>query len=117
MEFKEYADKAAGTDMTNTDGMEYYLIGLCGEVGELANAYKKRLRGDLVQPTNEEFLNECGDILWYLSRLADKVFAADGGYGRGYGLEAAARMNTRKLENRFRNGSIKCQGKRQDESL
>lgn len=47
---------------------EYLILGLVSEVGELFGKYAKLKRGDLVDP--ESILQECGDILWFVSTFA-----------------------------------------------
>jgi NTP pyrophosphatase (non-canonical NTP hydrolase) len=73
-------------------GMEYYALGLAGETGEAIEHVKKAIRRS--NPTaldHQAFAMELGDVLWYLTRLAQ--FA-------GYTLEAVARMNVHKLRER-----------------
>ena len=69
--FDEYDRTARGTDISPRT-IEYYMIGLSGEVGETCNEFKKVLR-DKEQTVDEEsrrkMLDELGDTLWYLSRL------------------------------------------------
>ena len=48
---------------------EYLMIGLMNEAGEVGGAYKKEIR-DRVDNT-ELIIDELGDVLWYLQRLAD----------------------------------------------
>lgn len=54
--------------------LEYLTLGLVGEAGELANKVKKILRGDMnVEELEEGIKHELGDVLWYLSMLADHL--------------------------------------------
>jgi NTP pyrophosphatase (non-canonical NTP hydrolase) len=48
------------------------MMGLAGEVGELANKVKKLMRGD-DSTANEDILAECGDLLWYSAMLIDEL--------------------------------------------
>lgn len=83
----------------------YPLIGLVGEAGELANKYKKHLRGDykLVIGGRDahDLSKELGDVLWYVAVLADAL---------GYTLEEIAKSNLEKLEKRQKQGTIKGSG-------
>lgn len=59
--------QAAGSDITVP------ILGLAGEVGELLNEYKKRLRdGDAHERFPERVAEELGDILWYVAATATK---------------------------------------------
>jgi len=50
----------------------YLSLGLCGEIGELAEKLKKNLRdGTLIEP--ETIAKELGDVLWYWTRLCQVV--------------------------------------------
>lgn len=60
-----------------THPMEYALRGLAGEVGEVQEEAKKYLRdiGDTGpikddHECNPKFIDELGDVLWYVTRLA-----------------------------------------------
>lgn len=54
--------------------IEYLLFGIVSECGELAGAYKKLLRGDYsYDDFKDKMYYEIGDVLWYLSRLADDL--------------------------------------------
>tara|TARA_R110000765_G_scaffold335344_2_gene425735 strand:+ start:3940 stop:4314 length:375 start_codon:yes stop_codon:yes gene_type:complete len=53
--------------------MEYLMIGLANEVGEVLGKFKKHLRGDMmvVQDFNDALVAEMGDVLWYYARILD----------------------------------------------
>tara|TARA_R100000656_G_scaffold123554_1_gene100271 strand:- start:1832 stop:2209 length:378 start_codon:yes stop_codon:yes gene_type:complete len=53
--------------------MEYLMIGLANEVGEVLGKFKKHLRGDMmvVQDFNKAMESELGDVLWYYTRILD----------------------------------------------
>lgn len=68
-----------------------------GEAGELANKWKKVLRGDGGDLFNSFVAAELGDVLWYLARLADEC---------GYTLEEIASYNLKKLADRKARGAL-----------
>jgi NTP pyrophosphatase (non-canonical NTP hydrolase) len=96
MELREYQHEArrtekevqtAGTDMTVP------ILGLAGEVGELVNEYKKKLRdGDAHERFTDRLAEELGDILWYVAATATKF---------GLDLEDVAERNLRKTRARW----------------
>ena len=49
--------------------IEYLMIGLMNEAGEVGGAFKKEIR-DHVDNT-DLIIDEMGDVLWYLQRLCD----------------------------------------------
>ena len=51
--------------------MDYLMIGLANEVGELLGKYKKMIRGDENKQSFDGWVGELGDIMWYLMRLCD----------------------------------------------
>tara|TARA_R110002020_G_C16195655_1_gene765839 strand:+ start:901 stop:1251 length:351 start_codon:yes stop_codon:yes gene_type:complete len=51
--------------------MDYLMIGLANEVGELLGKYKKMIRGDENKQSYDGWIGEMGDIMWYLIRLCD----------------------------------------------
>ena len=53
--------------------MEYLMIGLANEVGEVLGKFKKHLRGDMmvVQDFNDALVAEIGDVLWYYACILD----------------------------------------------
>ena len=79
--------------------MEYLMIGLANEVGELLGKHKKEIRGDHVNFTDK--VDELGDVCWYLARLFDH-----------YGLSAmeVLQRNFVKLTDRKNRGVIKGSG-------
>jgi len=104
MNFKEYQKLTQRTAVYPKDNaIAYALLGLSGEVGEVANKYKKVLRGD--KPLNDEFRetvsHEIGDVLWYIARLAEELDLS---------LETIAINNIDKLERRLLNNTIKGDG-------
>jgi len=61
-------------DVENIDRIAYSLLGLCGEAGEVADKYKKVLRGDRQRTVqfDVDMALELGDVLWYLSAPPDR---------------------------------------------
>ena len=70
--------------------LEYLLIGLANETGELLGAYKKFIRDVNMDAYNNMKL-ECGDVLWYLTRIGEKLDVT---------LQDIADLNIEKLKKR-----------------
>lgn len=77
----------------NLDQM-IWSLGLTGEAGEFADMMKKA-HGHGHELDNELAAKELGDVLWYLSVLADSL---------GYTLSDIATMNVEKLKKRYKKG-------------
>ena len=78
-EFSEYQRATNETAVYPKDkGIEYCIIGLIGEAGELANKYAKVIRDDggvVSAEKGKELFVELGDILWFASELATNLNA------------------------------------------
>ena len=102
-EFKTYQAEARKTYFDPKEHkIIYATMGLVGEAGELANKVKKIMRGD----TNHDELligikAEMGDILWYLSALADDL---------GVELGDIAAGNIEKLQSRQMRDKLRGSG-------
>ena len=95
MTFDEYQEFARSTAIYPEDcKVTYPALGLCGEAGEVAEKVKKNIR-------DGKFLDgvglELGDVLWYISALADDL---------GVTLEEIAQANVDKLQSRKDRGKI-----------
>ena len=107
MEFDEYQEKAMRTNKAPnivTSEYTYYLLGLVGEAGEVAEKFKKNFRNDNGIQTDDfkkEIAKELGDVLWYLTAMGNMM---------GYSLEDIAKMNNEKLLSRLERGVIKSEG-------
>jgi NTP pyrophosphatase (non-canonical NTP hydrolase) len=99
MNLNEYQKMAAETMLPQCANLTYLGLGLAGETGEFCEKLKKRIRGDGV--TEEEAMQELGDVLWYVGMLAMIM---------GHDLETVAKMNLVKLSKRKANGKIKGSG-------
>lgn len=105
MDLKQYQQWTRTTAVypgANEQGFEevnYLILGLVSESGEVAGKLKKIIRGDLVNP--ESFLSEVSDVLWYLTRICDNI---------GITLEQLADYNHAKLEARKATNTIKGSG-------
>ena len=53
--------------------MEYLMIGLANEVGEVLGKYKKHIRGDtmVMSDFRNSLIDEMGDVMWYFARICD----------------------------------------------
>lgn len=78
-------------------------LGLAGEAGEVAEKIKKLLRGDpITESFNEDVIKELGDVLFYLTWLANY---------HGYTIEQVMAANILKLIDRQeRNGTLRGDG-------
>ena len=74
--------------------MEYLVLGLNGEAGEVAEKYKKILRdyqGVITLSDKWAIVKELGDVLWYVAQIARTL---------GVDLSLVAKLNIEKLESR-----------------
>ena len=86
----------------NHNGMNYTILKLNGEAGEVAEKWGKCLRGDYPIATAKEMLRwEIGDVLWYIAALASEM---------GMTLEQVAEANLEKLKDRKSRGKIQGNG-------
>ena len=79
MDFNEYQVEAMKTAIypgrDSLGGLNYTVLGLVGEAGELANKLKKILRdkAGVVDGERLELALELGDVLWYCAALAHEL--------------------------------------------
>lgn len=103
--FNEYQKQAQTTALyPKEEALEYVVLGLCGESGELANKVKKIIRdnnGILTEEKRKELIFELGDCLWYISALCSEL---NGNLGD------VAEANIQKLFSRKKRGVIKGSG-------
>jgi len=84
--------------------LEYLILGLVSESGEVAGKYKKIIRDKygLMDPESKaEIADEIGDVLWYLTMLATEL---------GYSLDTISINNAVKLSDRMSRGVIRGSG-------
>ena len=94
MNLNDYQQKAVGTLGPDRDIL-LLTLGVCGEAGEVAELIKKGHRpGKVVDKVHLK--EELGDVLWYISVLADTY---------GIPLETVAKDNISKLEERYPKGT------------
>ena len=99
MRLYDYQKEAMSFRLPSAD-IEYALMGLVGEVGELFSYLAKSVRDDY--PLDTTFIKkELGDILWFVAAIA-----ADSGSG----LDEIATLNLHKLGNRKKNNTIQGSG-------
>lgn len=87
------------------NNLEYPTLGLVGEAGEIANKVKKVSRDGLTDERGnwrddfkrQAIVNELGDVLWYLARVADEL---------GADLDHIAQYNLDKLASRQARGVL-----------
>ena len=114
MDFNEYQKRAIKFDTAYVPTSELdlcygymeKLLGLAGEAGEVLEKVKKKLRddGSLGGETKEEIEaigKELGDVLWYLSAIADYNHLS---------LQDIAENNLKKLEDRKKRNQIHGSG-------
>ncbi len=90
------------------EGLNYTLMGLGGEVGEMQNKFKKVLRGDhgnasnnLTATVRDQLINELGDVFWYIAETATQLGAT---------LNHVAQLNIDKQHQRQKENKLKGEG-------
>ncbi len=79
-------------------GLEYTVLGLVGESGEVAQILKKFLRdGGELPELRDKIQAELGDVLWYVAMIAEEL---------GISLGLVALTNLNKLHDRQKRGVI-----------
>lgn len=100
-EFDEYNDFVKSMKVyPEKHAIIYPALGIAGESGEVAEKVKKWMRGDR-ELDKLELLKEAGDVLWYLTSLADDL---------GYSLQHLVDENVKKLTSRKERGVQKGNG-------
>lgn len=105
MDLKEYQEKVKefavypGANSGSFPEMNYLVLGLTSEAGEVAGKLKKLVRDGTLD--EQAYLHEVGDVLWYLSMICNCI---------GVSIEEVAEMNYLKLSERKRSGTIKGSG-------
>lgn len=107
MTLNNYQKQAAVTATFDHDkGLIYTTLGLASEAGEVAGKVKRIIRDDgdeLSESRREEIIDELGDVLWYLSQVANQI---------GADLDIVGDRNLRKLADRQSRGVIRGAGDR-----
>ena len=105
MNFNEYQEQAIKTAVFPEElGILYPTLGLMGESGEVAEKVKKLYRdseGKLTAEFIKTMVGELGDVLWYLSALANNL---------GLDLNTVAEANLVKLKSRLERNQIHGDG-------
>jgi len=102
MDFEAYQKDAKETAIYPSEkALEYLSLGLASEAGEVAGIVSKWLRGDKKQVNVKEMTKELGDVLWFLSCLADEL---------GLDFAEIAVYNIKKLTDRQARGVLKGNG-------
>lgn len=90
----------------STAAVTYTVLGIAGEAGEIADKWKKVIRGDhggagFPPEVRALMIKEIGDVLWYAARMAAEL---------GVPLSEVAQGNLDKLADRKERGVIKGSG-------
>ncbi|MCL5412733.1 MAG: nucleoside triphosphate pyrophosphohydrolase family protein [Candidatus Marsarchaeota archaeon] len=103
MELSDYQREARKTAIypkkSKIGAVSYLTMGLTGEAGEFANKVKKVIRDGT--DFDKAMVDELGDVLWYLSQLAEEL---------GTDLDSIAAANLEKLRKRYESGKISGSG-------
>lgn len=103
MTFREYQEAARLTARYPAD-VNYPVMGLAGETGEVCEHFKKAARDDGGKLTDErrgKVAAELGDVLWYVAAIASDL---------GLSMEQVAVMNLAKVGGRLARGTISGSG-------
>jgi len=96
MTLNEYQRYAYSYSLDSARNINYLLLGLSGEVGELHSVFAKHVRdGGSIGWNNVK--KELGDVLWFVAALAEF---------HGFTLDDVAQTNLDKLNSRKQRGTI-----------
>jgi NTP pyrophosphatase (non-canonical NTP hydrolase) len=101
MDFNHYQFRSGLTaKYPDERAIEYLVLGLASEAGEVAGKYKKIIRdkaGIITDEAKQDMAAEIGDVLWYCAQLAKCLDT---------NLSVIAIDNLKKLESRLERGKI-----------
>jgi NTP pyrophosphatase (non-canonical NTP hydrolase) len=86
--------------------VNYLVLGLTSEAGEVAGKWKKFIRDGKLDKGS--FVDEVGDVLWYLTQLASSA---------GISLEELAQANYDKLSKRKQTNTLGGSGDNREKAL
>ncbi len=89
-----------GIMLATENGLIEKVLGLPGEAGEAADKFKKIIRdkgGVISLSDREEIVKELGDVLWYVTMIAEYLEIP---------LSEVAQKNIDKLEDRYKRNKI-----------
>ncbi len=76
MEINNYQEWTRTTAIYPKDkALEYLILGLTSEAGEVAGKLKKGIRDGISPTFQSDLLSEVGDVYWYLARIIDELGA------------------------------------------
>jgi len=101
MTFDEYQKQAAVFMLPQCRNLEYLILGLCEEAGEVAGKRKKQIRKDPGSENFDDMIEELSDVLWYLSQIALFIHVP---------FDKIAEINISKLQDRKDRDTIKGSG-------
>ena len=106
LDFDQYQREAGRTAIypNRLDNLYYPALGLAGEAGEVCEKIKKIMRdkdGKLNDEDRLLLIKELGDVIWYVSALADELDVY---------LGTVASANLEKLRSRQERGKISGSG-------
>lgn len=93
-EYQRQAKRFRNPDLTGPVELAVLALGTAGEAGEVADLVKKHI-GQGHSLDKAKLIDELGDVLWYVSQLADAL---------GLTLGTVARLNVEKLNARYPQG-------------
>jgi NTP pyrophosphatase (non-canonical NTP hydrolase) len=100
LDFNKYQEFTRTTaKYPHTKAFTYLMAGLASEVGEVLGKFKKEIRDEV--DNTDVIIDELGDVLWYVSRLADEY---------GIPLSEVAEANQWKLSDRLERDVISGDG-------
>lgn len=70
--YQELSRRTQSTELSLEDKRRHALFGLCSEVGEIHSIFQHEYQGK--PASKEKVIDECGDLLWFLSELCDTYF-------------------------------------------
>lgn len=95
MKFSDYQSGAMSTRLATAD-LEYAVLNLAGEAGEITSKFAKARR-DQTPIDVEAVALECGDVMWSLALIAEEL---------GISMAQMAQMNLDKLASRKIRGQL-----------
>lgn len=102
--YQEFTAECARYPQGEKSAINYCVLGLTGEAGEVSDKWKKIIRdreGNIGPEERIELMYEVGDVLWYVARLSAHL---------GFRLSDVAHYNEFKLRDRVDRNVISGSG-------